>query len=311
MSSALICQFLRHVLTKANKKRLVDHVVTLKSRMFISMRLLLFFLLLLPFFSVSAWAAEKQDSQNDIKAVIAEGKILIGEDLTKSLAKSIALNNARRSALEQAVGVNLHSNTLLYNGEIISDLINSATKGLIVDEKIENWCDAEYCYAKIEAHVRPLKGEGASRMKFRKSVVQRPDMEGSVNSLVFQNNDEIQVRVSLHEDSYLHVFSVDQYGNISKLLPNKYFRDEIVPARKEFIFPDDSLRSRGLKLRVITPKNLGRAYETILIVATRGKEHFLDEASSESPTITDLMKELAELDQSQWVEKAIGYEVRK
>lgn len=282
------------------------------------MRSILFFILVLSFFPVSAWADEEvavKPADSDVKIVAAEGRVFIGEDMAPSQAKAVALNYARRSALEQAVGVNLHSNTLLYNGEIISELINSATKGLIISEKKEDGCDAEsgrlYCYAKIEAHVKPLKGESTSKIKFLKHLIQRPDKEIAVNNPVFQNNDEIQVRVTLNEDSYLNLFSVDQYGNITKLFPNEYAKIEPVTARKEFAFPDDSLRTRGLKLRVTTPKNSHKAIETVLIVATKGKEHFLEDASIENPTITDLMRELSELDQSQWAEKAIEYEVRR
>lgn len=252
---------------------------------------------------------------DDVKIVTAEGQVFIEEDMAPSQAKAVALNYARRSALEKAVGVNLHSNTLLYNGDIISELINSASKGLIVHEKVEGRCGEEsgrlYCYARIEAHVKPLKGESAPKMKFLKYSVQRPDNDAAVNNPVFQSNDEIQVKVTLDADSYLNVFSVDQYGNITKLFPNEYAKSEPVPARKAFVFPDDSLRTRGLKIRVETPKKLSKATETVLIVATKEKGHFLEDASIDNPTITDLMKELSELDQSQWAETAIGYEVRK
>lgn len=283
------------------------------------MRMFLFFILVLSFFPRCAGADEKKGDVysvlDDVKIVTTEGKAVMGEDMTVSQAKAVALNHARRSALEKAVGVNLHSNTILYNGELISDLINSATKGLIVKEKIEDGCGEEsgrlYCYARIEAHVKPLKGQSAPKIKFLKYSVQRPDNDAAVNNPVFQSNDEIQVKVALNEDSYLNVFSVDQYGNITKLFPNEYVKSEPVPARKAFVFPDDSLRARGLKIRVETPKKLSKATETVLIVATKEKGHFLEDHLIDNPTITDLMKELSELDQSQWAEKSIGYEVRR
>ena len=280
------------------------------------MRMFLFFLLLLLVFPVCAWADEKQPVySDDVKIVMAEGSADIGDDMTPSQAKAVARNYARRSALEKVVGVNLHSNTLLFDGEIISDLINSTTKGLIVKEKVEDGCTEEsgrlYCYARIEARVKPLKGENVPRIKFLKSAIQRPGNKLFAENPVFQNSDEIQVRVSLYEDSYLNIFSVDQHGKITKLFPNDYAESKPVPARKEFVFPDDSLRTRGLKLRVTTPKNLSRAIETVLIVATKEKGHFLEGAIMENATITDLMRELSELDQSQWAEETIGYEVRR
>jgi len=282
------------------------------------MRSFLLFLLVLSFFPVSAWAGEKQhvDSTiDDVKVVMAEDKVFLGEEMAPSQAKALALNNARRRALEKGVGVNLHSNTLLYDGAVVSDLINSTTRGLIISEKVESGCDKEsdrlYCYASIEAHVKPLKGQATSKIKFKKAAVQRPDKASVVDSPVFQHNDEIQVRMTLSEDAYINIFSVDQQGNVVRLLPNDHVESKQLHAWKGFVFPDDSLRTRGIKLRVETPKNRDKAVETVVVIATTEKGHFLQDTSIENPTITDLMKELSELDQSQWAQKTIWYEVRR
>ncbi|MDI6744722.1 MAG: hypothetical protein QMD07_05020 [Thermodesulfovibrionales bacterium] len=49
----------------------------------------------------------------------------------------------------------------------------------------------------------------------------------------------------------------------------------------------------------------------MLIVATKEKVDFLSDKKADEVTITDLMKELSELDASSWTEKTVGYEVRK
>ncbi|HBI24732.1 MAG TPA: hypothetical protein DDX84_11165, partial [Nitrospiraceae bacterium] len=205
-----------------------------------------------------------------IKVVIVEGKAVLGDDTTPAQAKAIAMNNARRNALEEAVGVNLHSSTLVYNSQLISDLIHTAAKGLIVGQKvIEDRCYTEagniYCIAKIEAQVKPLTLEKGKKIGIVKALVQRPDSNSASNNPVFQDGDEIQIKVTANEDSFMNIFSVDQYGNIIKLFPNDYIKAEILPSKKEFVFPDNNIRERGLKFRVATPKNLSKAIESVLI----------------------------------------------
>jgi hypothetical protein len=67
----------------------------------------------------------------------------------------------------------------------------------------------------------------------------------------------------------------------------------------------------GLKLRVTTPGKLKRAVESILILATRKRTDILSNGTTDNPTISDLMRELSSIDPSIWVEKTLGYEVRK
>lgn len=250
-----------------------------------------------------------------IKVVTSEGRCYFGDDTTQAQAKALALNNARRSALEEAVGVAMHGSSTMYNGELISELINTATKGLIVKQKvIEEKCGDEggklFCMAKIEAHVKPLDSKKETKLKISKASVRRPDKD--VAASVFQDNDEIQILAEANEDAFLSIFGIDQNGNVTKLYPNEYRKAEVIPSRREFVFPDNELREQGLKLRVNTPKKLKKAMESVLIIATKEEAHFLEDASVQNSTITDLMKELSELDESlSWSEKTVGYEVRK
>lgn len=252
-------------------------------------------------------AQADQPPQDGEIFVRASGKALLG-DRTEEQAKAIALNNARRNAIEEAVGIKLHSSSLIYNGELVSELVSAAAKGLIVKEIVNHRCGAEngqlYCLASIEAYVKPLK-ESASNLKVLKATVQRPGKE-TVQSPVFQNNDEVQVSVTVNEDAYISIFSVDQHGSVIRLLPNEYVKTGKVQARNEFVFPDEKLRIKGLKFRVVT--KMSSVVESALIIATKEDPHFLEEA--ENPTITDLMNELSRLD-TPWAEKTVGYEVRR
>ena len=252
----------------------------------------------------------------EVKVVTAEGKIVLGDDTTPARARAIAMNNARRTALEVAVGVNLHGSSVIYNSDLVSDLVITATKGIIVKQNVlEDKCYTEedriYCLVRIEAHVKPLFQPDSKKVSILKASIRRPDKDTPANSPVFQDGDEIQLKIAASDNVFINIFSIDQFGNVIKLYPNNYIKTGIIPSGKEFIFPDDTIRSQGLNLRVTTPKGLKSGIESVLIIATKEEGSFLTDPSIQNPTISVLMNELSKLDPSSWSEKTIGYEVIK
>lgn len=107
----------------------------------------------------------------------------------------------------------------------------------------------------------------------------------------------------------LHLFSVDQNGGISKLYSNDLCHAESLASGRELVFPEEALRSSGLKMIVRTPKGVKKAVESVLVIATRENLELLENKKITDPAITDLMRELSEMDPSQWVERTVGYEV--
>jgi len=254
--------------------------------------------------------------QDNIQVIEKEGEAVLGDDMTPAQAKALALNNARRSAIEQASGVIVHGSSVVYNFQLVSDLVASATRGVIIKEEIladdikKEGKQIVY-YTKIKAHVKTLENRERSSLKILKADVNRYGSNPASAAIVFQDNDEIQIRAKANSDAYIHVFNISQDGWVTKLYPNEYFKAEITSPETEFIFPNEKQRDLGLKLKVRTPKNLSRAIETMLIVATKEKTDFLSDKKAGEVTITDLMRELSEIDASLWTEKIAGYEVRK
>jgi hypothetical protein len=120
----------------------------------------------------------------------------------------------------------------------------------------------------------------------------------------------VQVEAKANHDAYFRLFSIDQRGYITQLYPNQYIEDDRYQKGGQFVFPPDSLRTQGLKLRVSPLKGLRKSVESVLILAVTEQVDFLEDAG-EAPTITDLMRALSNVDQSKWAEKTLGYEVRK
>jgi len=248
--------------------------------------------------------------------VEGEGTILLGDDSTMGQAKAAALNNARRTALEKATGVEVRGSSTVYNYQLINDLVITATKGIIVKENVlKSSCTAKddqvSCTARIEAWVKPLHIERRGSFKITSAGAHRPERKEEVKSPVFQSGDEIHIHAVANQDAWFSLFSVDQFGAVSKLYPNEHVQQEKMPAGREIVFPEESMRQGGLKLKVRTPKGKKKAVESVLIIATKERSALLEDVKSQDLTITDLMKELSEMDPSQWVEQTVGYEVRE
>lgn len=254
-------------------------------------------------------------AETEIHEVVAEGRALLGEDTTPAQARALALNNARRIAIERAAGVLVRGSSVVYNSQLISDLISAFSKGLIIQEELlydgMKTEDGRAVYvSRIRARVKPVKQETRKDIKIIKAEVSRADRPFPSSSPVFQDNDEIRILVRAEGDLNMNIFSVSQDGMVVRLLPNSYMKQDPISSLRDFIFPDDALRSAGFKLRVHVPKNLSRAYETIIVIGTKEKADFLS-AKEKDATLSDLMGELSLLEQSCWTDAVIGYEVRR
>ncbi len=272
-------------------------------------------LIFLFIFSFPVMGSSAEASLEGIQDVIAEGRAMLGEDTTPAQAKALALNEARRIAVERAAGVLVRSSSIVYNSELISDLISTFTKGLIIREDIlseglqtENGRVSYVC--RIKASIKPVPQKKQKDVRIAAAEVSRADRPFSSAFNVFQDNDEIRIRVKTAGDLNINIFSVSQDGRVVQLLPNPYVQLEKLSSGQDFIFPDEAMRAAGFKLRVHTPKNLSRAYETIVIIATKEKKEFLSGRSLDV-TLSDLMGELSLLEQSSWADAVIGYEVRR
>jgi hypothetical protein len=257
----------------------------------------------------------------DLKEVVVEGLAIIGADTTKSEARIMALNDARRNAIEEASGVYVKGSTLVSDYRIIFDLINASSKGVIVKEEILDEDKRlikdktpegkvvlhETHTIKLKAIVKPLNPNRG--IKITKLTLHKAGRDEPLNMPVFINNEEAQIRLRVNKDSYIHIFSIAQDGVVTKLLPDQYFPPLFIKQGEEVIFPKEEQRNMGLRLKVTTPQGFKKALESIVIIATKDNYEFLKDIKQ--PTIIDLWKELSEIDSSAWGEDMVGYEVRR
>lgn len=252
--------------------------------------------------------------------VTSEGSVPFGEETTLGEAKVKSLEYARRSALQQAVGTLVQRKSVVYNFQLAEDLVQTTVRGVIVREEILREGPQEIritgkpmalmYVTKIRASVRPVRLE-------RKNTIA---LKASLNKTTFTAGEEMDVHVVPDQEVFLHIFSVGQDDTVSVLLPNRFTKDNRVAAKADFVFPSESQKSNGLHLRVFPSKTAKPGYDRVKIIATtkdidltKGKFKegiFLQYPGKDSALITDLLKELALVEESQWGEITIAYEVQ-
>jgi Domain of unknown function (DUF4384)/LPP20 lipoprotein len=253
--------------------------------------------------------------------VEAEGIASLAEDTTVAEAKARSRDEARRKAIEQAVGIFVKGQTLAYNSQIADDLVRSIARGLIVEEQVKEEGLREigqgtgqkvFQYAtKLRAKVKPIRPE------------QRGDfaVRAILNKTMLSQGEEMQIKAVVTKDAYLHIFNVGQDDKVTVLLPSRYARANFVSAQKEFLFPDDEQRNLGIRLKAFAPIGAKKALEKIKLIATtkpidlaEGKipeGAFKVYEGKDTALVTDLLKTLSLLDDSEWTEVTIPYEIRR
>lgn len=290
-------------------------------------------LLIVPCLSMAASPGEKPRSEsssgpaasgvqsnnlNDVWVTV-EGSVPFGDETTYGDAKMRSREQARRAAVQQAVGTFVQRKSVVYNFQLAEDLIQTSLRGLIVAEEVLQEGAQPVGSAgksmglmyvtKIKAKVRPVPME-------RKGTIA---VKVSLNKILFVDGEEMSLQISANQEVFLHIFTVGQDDSVTVLFPNKYVGDNYLAANGTLVFPDDSQKAAGLRLRVFVPQTAQRGLDRIKVIATAKKIDLLKGKFPEgafrvypgkdSSLITDLLKELAVLDESQWAETTVAYEV--
>ena len=253
--------------------------------------------------------------------VIAEAVVQLADDMTVQEARSRSRTEARRKAIEKAVGIFVKGTTVVYNYVLAEDLVQSIVHGLVTDEQIleegvrevgqQSHERATLYVTKLKARVRPVQAE--RKAEFSLKVM--------LNQTVFREGEDVEIRVSSDHDVYVHLFNIGQDDSVTVLFPNRFAQDTLIRAGQLFMFPDDGQRAMGIRLRVFPPARAKRAMERIKVIATRKKRDLVKAKFREgvfqvyegkdTGLMTDLLRELALLEDADWAEATVAYEVYK
>lgn len=262
--------------------------------------------------------SEASEDKSRLVLVEAEGVFNLGDETTMELAQRASLEAARRAAIEKAFGVSVTGSTLVRNAQLVENLVQVASKGLIIEEQVleqgllaQGTKGAHGTYrTKIRAKVMRLE-PGNPRTNY--------SVQCRLNRTAYQHGDHAEIKIIPNQDSYLYVFNITEDEHLTVLVPNRFVPEAKVKGNNEFIFPPTELAKRGIHLTTMVASGKERSWESIKVIATRQPIEVLKRRAPEAifeeyrpndtTMLMDLLKTLAGLEPGEWTTCATTYEI--
>jgi len=242
------------------------------------------------------------------------------ENTTKNNARQMAINDARRKAVEQVVGVNLLSQTLVINHRTAGDVVCTLPYGKVIDQEIiheevettpaHGKGEAPFLTYKVKARIQVFKEKGRSDPYFQVSA--------RMNRTEFKHGDDMQIRITPTRDAYIMIFNILEDERVLILYPNRYFQKNFVKAGTTFVFPDVENHREGIRLVATLDGNRSSSNENIYILATREPMVFDTAKYSEgifgvydgtSALVCDLVRKTVSIPLSERAEQFLPYRI--
>jgi len=257
----------------------------------------------------------------DCEWVTADG-IAPLENVTKYQARKMAIDDARRVAVEKAVGVEVLSETMVINYNVSGDVVRTIPHGRILKEeiikedieRIPNTDDRlpPYLAYKVTMKVQVAREKGTTDSFFR--------IKAETNRTVFKEGDDIVLRVTPTRDCYLSIFNVLEDESVLILIPNRFRQNNYVKANTTFVFPDENDKRKGIRLEAFVGEGKQKSDEIFHVLALKEPLNFDTARFSEgvfgvyagkSGFVCDLVKDIVGIPLSQRAEKIIQYRITK
>jgi hypothetical protein len=223
-----------------------------------------------------------------------------------------ARNEAKRKAVEEAVGTFVRSSSLVINNELAEEFTYARVRGridkvqILQEERDKN--DPNLYRVKLKALVQPVypqEGEGIS-------------IKLDISKPVLQEGDEVRILYQTNVDCYVHIFSIGADNSVTLLFPNSLEQNNFIKGNVGRVFPPDSFPVK-LRAHLLPGMKETQSSEKVKIIATRHKEILLERGFSEgmfkvfdarsTGLVGDLARKLNQLDPADWGEAVVVYSI--
>ncbi|MBI5631736.1 MAG: DUF4384 domain-containing protein [Elusimicrobia bacterium] len=234
-----------------------------------------------------AWAEALEENKEPVKAAVlgpdsrgctwiaSEGSIAAGEDQTPHQLRAQAVDAARRSAMQDFLGVSVRARTMDFQQEglrdqkqVIESMLLTTRQGRIMDEQVlrDGYEDAPGCprcryRAAIKTCLLPTPGYADKDFSL--------DL-GLSRDILF-DGDEVTLSVTATRDCYLYVYDLWlDWQKTSLIAPNPQIPEIRLKAGQTWEYPDAAARRAGVKaLAAQLPEGYDVSVETVRVVASR------------------------------------------
>ncbi len=243
------------------------------------------------------------------------------ENVSKKEAKRLAMADAMRKAVEEVVGVDILSETVVINYKVSGDIIRSVPYGKVIGKKIlkeeivmtpQKESAIPFMAYKVKMRVNVVKEKGKGDPFFR--------IRAKLNKNVFKEGDEVEIKVTPSKDCYITIFNIMEDENVLKLIPNRFVTSNSVRANQAFIFPGEENKRKGIRLIAHVGQGSESVVETFYILVLKQplnfdpdkfKEGIFETFDGSSAFMNDLLKEIVVIPPSERAETFLQYKITR
>jgi hypothetical protein len=206
--------------------------------------------------------------------VEAVGVVMVGEEDSRNQFRASAINEARRVAMQDFLGVNVRSRFLDYQQEGLRGQ-KSVTESILLTTRQCNILDETV----LEEDFRPLADCKHCRygVTLKACILPTPDyadkefeVELGISRNKLFHGDAAVLSVTCTKDCYVYVYDLWGESNTAMIVPNPQIPEVKLKAGEMWEYPDEAARKAGVaKLTAELPAGSTVSAETIKVVATK------------------------------------------
>lgn len=224
-----------------------------------------------------------EDAAKGCTWIESEATVTVGENDSRQQVRAAAVAEARKSAMQDFLGVEVRSRSLDYQQEglrgqtrLIENMLETTRLGRIMEEQLqdEGYRDLPGCRscryrAKIKTCLMPIAD--AADKGFRAEL--------GLSRTRFVEGEEAKVTVTATRDCYVYLYDVEMDWKTSQIVPNDFLGEVRLKAGETWEYPSDEVRRRGVRLIAAMPDEKTEvSAETIRLIAAKEPFRFkLDE----------------------------------
>ncbi len=195
-----------------------------------------------------------------------------GDVLMPQEARQLALRQARSQAIQKAVGVAVHAETIVRDFAVVSDFIQTLTKGYVRSEQVVRWEQDRYQPRADETPI-PIYRVTLKVCVLPVATLRDPGFFVTVtaNKVVFTSGEKANLTIKSTRPAAIMIYNLTADDQVRPYegapwmgLPMK------VDGVETATFPPT-----GVVLEMELPKGLSRTSEAFIIVATKRADHIV------------------------------------
>lgn len=206
------------------------------------------------------------------------------EERTAREAKTLALREARASAIAQATGTQIDTNRIIINDDMVADLIQSRTQGYIVEEKDHHWSPDFHHPAPATPPIPILK------VTIKACVLATPKprdagfrLRVDLNQTLFRDGDAAVLTITPTRDAYVTVFNLT---GKDQMLPLENPPHLQFPIHVKKNHPWKVPHRPGITIKMKSLPNFKQTTEAFIVIATQDHVDLKPQLFGEQPHVS-------------------------